>query len=53
MDDLFLMYAAHMQELDDAVDAVLSGEEPELTFEMTDFDRDYIDQEVSRRLGTF
>lgn len=53
MDDLFLMYAAHMQELDDAVDAVLSGDEPELSFEMTDFDRDYIDQEVSRRLDTF
>ena len=42
-----------MQELDDAVEQVLSGEEPELTFEMTDFDRDYIDQEVSRKLGTF
>lgn len=53
MNDLFLMYAAHMQELDDAVEGVLSGEEPELSFEMTDFDRDYIDQEVSRRLGTF
>ena len=53
MDDLFLMYAAHMQELDDAVEGVLGGEEPELSFEMTDFDRDYIDQEVSRRLGTF
>lgn len=53
MDDLFLMYAAHMQELDDAVEGVLSGEEPELSFEMTDFDRDYIDQEVSRKLGTF
>ena len=53
MDDLFLMYAAHMQELEDAVDRVLDGEEPELSFEMTDFDRDYIDQEISRRLGTF
>ena len=53
MDDLFLMYAAHMQELEDAVDRVLDGEEPELSFEMTDFDRNYIDQEVSRRLGTF
>lgn len=53
MDDLFLMYAAHMQELEDAVDRVLDGEEPELSFEMTDFDRDYIDQEVSKRLGTF
>ena len=53
MDDLFLMYAAHMQELDDAVERVLDGKEPELTFEMTDFDRDYIDQEVSRKLGTF
>ena len=53
MDDLFLMYAAHMQELDDAVDQVLDGEEPELTFEMTDFDRDYIDQEVSKKLGAF
>lgn len=53
MNDLFLMYAAHMQELEDAVDRVLDGEEPELSFEMTDFDRDYIDQEVSKRLGTF
>ena len=53
MDDLFLMYAAHMQELDDAVEQVLSGEEPELTFEMTNFDKDYIDQEVSKKLGTF
>ena len=53
MDDLFLMYAAHMQELDDAVERVLDGEEPELSFEMTDFDRDYIDQKVSKRLGTF
>lgn len=53
MDDLFLMYAAHMQELDDAVDQVLDGDKPELTFEMTDFDEDYIDREVSKRLGTF
>lgn len=51
MDDLFLMYAAHTQELDDAVDRIIDGEEVDFSFELTDYDYNYLTMEINKKLG--
>lgn len=49
--DQSIHYMAHMQELEDAVDALLHGEDFEFTFDLTEFDKHYLRSQIENILG--
>ena len=49
--DQSIHYMAHMQELEDAVEALLHSEDFEFTFDLTEFDKHYLRSEIENILG--
>lgn len=49
--DLHLNYAAHMEELESAVQSLLNGEDFEFTFDLTEYDKQYLGDRLNSILG--
>ena len=49
--DQSLHYVAHLEELNDAVEALLNGEDFEFTFDLTEYDKHYIKTKLVEVLG--
>lgn len=49
--DQSIHYMAHMQELEDGVQALVSGEDFEFTFDLTEFDKHYLQSRIENILG--
>lgn len=53
MNDLFLGFAAHTQELLDSIPYLLAGETYDYPFELTSWDKNFLEQEIYKLTGAF
>ena len=49
--DQSIHYAAHMEELESAVKALLNGEDFEFSFDLTEYDKYYLNDRITSILG--